>query len=417
MIKEDWILNDIVLPKHLNDIGKAINKADRDITQLNTEVTSNTDEINILKNDVTTNIGKINNLTADLGSAKSDIIQLKTDVGTNRTNVSNLTTKVNTNTSDIETLKTNVSSNIGKINTLTTDLGKAKSDITQLKTDVGTNKTNINNLTNDLDKAKKAINNKVGWGDNNYANPEITLFGQCGLDATANNGVGQGNVLRVKFNDNNYYLIGINDARIFLNGLAAVIFKKDYGSDSKALTIRDTHNSGSYHNFIGNESSGLKFLSSSATLQVRDGADNNYGNLKLNDLSYITLTNSSDRNLKENIKYIKVNEATSLEENYNETTTENYDITETDMYNLINSIDLYNFDYKEVENSNTIGFMAQDILDDKVGKKLVKEDIDGNLCFNLYSYISCLTGAFKEEIRKREALEVKLEEIINRIAN
>lgn len=268
---------------------------------------------------------------------------------------------------------------------------------------------------------EKAINNKVGFGDNNAANPRINLFDKCGLDATARNNTGQGTAMRLKWDDKNYILVSDADARFFLKGLNALIVKKDHGANSNPIEIRDTNNSGTYHNMISNGKVSLKFLSTSAMMQVRDGNDTNYGDLRVKELYYMNLAGSSDKNLKENIKYIKTNDSISQREisgiDLVNETSDISDITELDMYNLINSINLYNFDYIGAENSNTIGFMAQHIQNDKVGKKLVKEDIDGNLCFNLYSYMSCITGALKEEIRKRKALEDKLEKIINRIEN
>lgn len=274
------------------------------------------------------------------------------------------------------------------------------------------------NLKNVLIEILNTLNSKVGFGNNNAANPRITLFDKCGLDATERNNAGQGTAIRVKWDDENYILVSDVDVRVFLKGLNALIIKKDHGANSNPIEIRDTNNSGTYHNMFSNGKVSLKFLSTSAMMQVRDGTDTNYGDLRVKELYYMNLAGSSDKNLKENIKYIKTNDSISQREISGiDLGNDISDITELDMYNLINKIDLYNFDYIGAENSNTIGFMAQHIQNDKIGKKLVKEDIDGNLCFNLYSYISCLTGAFKEEVRKREALEDRLEKIVNGIEN
>ncbi len=70
---------------------------------------------------------------------------------------------------------------------------------------------------------EKAINNKVGFGDNNAANPRINLFNKCGLDATASNNAGQGTAIRLKWDDKNYILVSDADARFFLKGLNALI--------------------------------------------------------------------------------------------------------------------------------------------------------------------------------------------------
>lgn len=49
--------------------------------------------------------------------------------------------------------------------------------------------------------------------------PIIRLFDNCAVDATAYMNIGRGNQIRLKWDDSNYYLVGVDLAKIFLNGV------------------------------------------------------------------------------------------------------------------------------------------------------------------------------------------------------
>ena len=62
-----------------------------------------------------------------------------------------------------------------------------------------------------------------------------------------------------------------------------------------------------------------------------------------------------------------------------------------------------------------IGFIAQDIVNTKVGSKLITEDVDGTLSYKSGNFTTIIAGALQEEIRKREELEVKYKELESRL--
>lgn len=120
------------------------------------------------------------------------------------------------------------------------------------------------------------------------------------------------------------------------------------------------------------------------------------------------VSTTSDRTLKENIKYVRTGET---EINYN------------DMYNFVkNDLELATYNYINSEERH-INFIAQDLLanedgtDNKVGQFIInpvpvpaKEDIENGepyplLSYNTNIYTSVLAGALKESIDKIEELE------------
>ncbi|WGX74900.1 hypothetical protein QJS64_12270 [Paraclostridium bifermentans] len=58
---------------------------------------------------------------------------------------------------------------------------------------------------------------------------------------------------------------------------------------------------------------------------------------------------------------------------------------------------------------DTIGFVADDIKDNKVGKKIVHENSDGLLSYDDESLKTVMFGALKDALNKIDVLENKLE--------
>ncbi len=108
---------------------------------------------------------------------------------------------------------------------------------------------------------------------------------------------------------------------------------------------------------------------------------------------------SSDRNLKENIKPILT------EKKFKTASNDDSTITYEDMYDFIrNDLELNTYNYKDVKYKNTeIGFIAQDLIDTKIGKEIIVED--DTLSYSEGSYINVLAGALKKAIEKIEYLE------------
>ena len=155
------------------------------------------------------------------------------------------------------------------------------------------------------------------------------------------------------------------------------------------------------------------------------------------------LNTSSDRNLKENINYIRNNEIllmNNMEDEIEEQDSNNF--TYSDLYDFVKTdLELATYNYKGKE-ENSLGFIAQDLLynadgtDNKIGQFIVppvvalteselekkkaefevtkkreataeelKELATPKLEYNQTNYISVLAGALKEAISKIENLE------------
>lgn len=130
-----------------------------------------------------------------------------------------------------------------------------------------------------------------------------------------------------------------------------------------------------------------------------------------------TLTQTSDRTLKENIVYLS---------NAISTYDLNNSITINDCYNFVANdlpVALYNYIDDDVQK---IGFIAQDIIynsdetDNKIGQLIVNpksySEEDGKLTYDMNNYVSVLAGALQVSIRKTKVLEEKikmLEDVIN----
>ncbi|MCR1955227.1 phage tail protein [Clostridioides mangenotii] len=168
------------------------------------------------------------------------------------------------------------------------------------------------------------------------------------------------------------------------------------------------------------------FVQNSGGIAIKAGSGSSSSYLRLFDnggiSSYVNGTgynhvSISDINQKENVEYIDNSEKLI---NANEENFVNLGINKEDVYNFIRK-DLklcqYNFndEYYQGEiakNKLKFGFIAQDIMDTKVGKLIFNS---GNFAYEVNNYISVIAGALQVEIQKREDLEVrvaKLEELL-----
>lgn len=129
---------------------------------------------------------------------------------------------------------------------------------------------------------------------------------------------------------------------------------------------------------------------------------------------------TSDRRSKENIEYITnvSNPKAKISSDY----------TSQDIYDFVKNIPYATFNMKEDENKEKrIGFILQDILDNDICRDLILDeeslkteqdaetDKQPYMGFNQANYISMLGLALQEEIKKREALEDKLTEMLAKI--
>jgi hypothetical protein len=79
------------------------------------------------------------------------------------------------------------------------------------------------------------------------------------------------------------------------------------------------------------------------------------------------------------------------------------------MYEFIkNDLKLAEYNYKGFKKS-TIGFVAQDIENSKVGKKLIHKNDDNKLSYDTGTRTSIIEGALKKAIEKIEELEKEID--------
>lgn len=244
--------------------------------------------------------------------------------------------------------------------------------------------------------------------NSNNANPIIRLFGNCALDATSQNNQGQGDSIRLKWDDYNYFIVNkYKQAGCYLNGRLAFQVNAGYDFYNKFL-ITPTWEGHYRAGFDGLHH--FKWLSSGSMIQVRNGSDSGYGDIKAYTVNYYNLYAGSDYKLKENIEYIQESSPNARTFSINEA------ITEAELFDFVKNLRLSTYNYKESTNEN-IGFILNDYVGTKIGDKITIMDDEGYLNYNVNSYINVIAGALKEEIRQRESLENRVAELERQIQN
>lgn len=113
-------------------------------------------------------------------------------------------------------------------------------------------------------------------------------------------------------------------------------------------------------------------------------------------LQYYIYSVRSDRRVKDNIKYV-------------EDKSEN--INKSNIFDFVKTINLATYQYKKFSGSN-LSMIAQDVQRFRfIQDYLVVKDSDGLLSINMGNYTSMLHVALQEEIKKREALEDKVNKL------
>ena len=120
-----------------------------------------------------------------------------------------------------------------------------------------------------------------------------------------------------------------------------------------------------------------------------------------------SLNTSSDITLKENIKY--------LSDTPNTRAVKNKDLNIQDMYNFVRDelyLASYNFK-KDEDKDEKLGFIAQDIVDTKVGEKIIvcNRDRDDTLGYDNGNFEAVLAGALQVAIKRIEELENRINEL------
>ena len=118
----------------------------------------------------------------------------------------------------------------------------------------------------------------------------------------------------------------------------------------------------------------------------------------------------SDKRTKENIRYLD-------NENVVDTKYSNDNITKLELFEFIKTLKICEYNYKEEFKSyqnDKIGFIANDVIGDKIGDKIVTEH-EGYLTYNLNNMLFTTIGALQEEIKIREEENKQLRERLNNI--
>ena len=123
-----------------------------------------------------------------------------------------------------------------------------------------------------------------------------------------------------------------------------------------------------------------------------------------------SLNTSSDITLKENIKYLSETPNTKAVRNTELSTQDLYEFVRDDLF-------LTSYNWKEDEDKDEkLGFIAQDIVDTKVGEKVIvcNRDRDDTLGYDSGNFEAVLAGALQVAIQKIEQLEAKVKELENK---
>ena len=125
-----------------------------------------------------------------------------------------------------------------------------------------------------------------------------------------------------------------------------------------------------------------------------------------------SLNTSSDRTLKENIQYLSATP--------NVRALSNSDLNIYDLYNFIRD-DLYLASYNWIndpEGEEKLGFIAQDIVDTKVGEKIIvcNRDRDDTLGYDSGNFEATIAGALKVNILNSEATQEEVNELKNKVS-
>lgn len=118
-------------------------------------------------------------------------------------------------------------------------------------------------------------------------------------------------------------------------------------------------------------------------------------------LEYYVYTVKSDKRVKDNIKYIGIEDNT---------------VNRNNIFEFIKNVDLATYKYKKI-GGNNLSMIAQDVLKFRYVKDyLIAKDSNGLLSINMGNYTSMLHVALQEEIKKRETLEDKVNKLEEELA-
>ena len=178
-------------------------------------------------------------------------------------------------------------------------------------------------------------------------------------------------------------------------------------SNSNGLILADDHNSGNdgVRVRLHIDSSGNRYF---RPLTTAGNIELGSGSYRWNRVFSVNADNvSSDRRLKENIEY--------LQETPNIHTTKSKAFNLEDMYNFVkDTLYLTSYNYKEGSKNLKFGFIAQDLLNDKIGDNIIEaQQLTDNeetsyLGYDTMNYTHTLAGALKVAINEIEKLKEEI---------
>ncbi|MGL5718024.1 MAG: phage tail spike protein [Paraclostridium sp.] len=219
------------------------------------------------------------------------------------------------------------------------------------------------------------------------------------------------------------------DGTIYLNKIVATVFQmneligsiipknnaeQNLGSESKRFdklwaTRGDINNLYAY-NLSANGATLHQVSPNSSTSSAIGSSSNPFLSMEAKYIWWQTNGGHSDVRRKENIKPVQSKEI--LRPINNEA------LTLEDMYNFVdNDLNLFTYNYKDIDEDgqlyNQLGFIANDLVNTKVGSKFIEENDDiGEYIYNNGYYQNIIAGALKESIKKQKDLENKIDELM-----
>lgn len=278
----------------------------------------------------------------------------------------------------------------------------------------------------------------------------INLFGSMSID-------GSGGALRFQYDSSNYLYVGSDFIDFYNSSGGKSPFMHFYGgpytqyisTQSNTLTINSSglqvSNGGfncngtvntAYLKATGNinvptvysttiQNSGTTYTNAlggySGSVLMHSSLDGNGKNLGYSGSKFYQVSaqyvwgdsgSVSDIRTKENIRYLDTQTMDLKEDNLNS-------INKSELFNFINNLKLCEYNYKEEfrfddKTNNKIGFIADDVVGDKIGDKIVGEH-EGYLTYSLNNMVFATIGALQEEIKIREEENKQLRERLDNI--
>lgn len=167
-ITTDKIANKSVNRDKLTDELWTLIEQAADTSELENAINDLKTQVSELETDVTTNTSNISSLSSQVNELETDVATNATNISTNASNISSLTTQVNnlnasvsTNTSNISSLSTNLSSLSNTVSGHTTSINNLSSQLSNLTSSVNEDYTNLEARVTALETTVGTLNTRL----------------------------------------------------------------------------------------------------------------------------------------------------------------------------------------------------------------------------------------------------------------